>query len=86
MSAVKLVLAILLPPASVFLSEGIGVTLFINILLTLVGWIPVQSTQLGFFQNGLSEQVFSSGKWLRWLTDKTLIGPINIGSHLEFNL
>lgn len=40
MSPVKLVLAILLPPVSIFLNDGIGATLFINILLTIVGWIP----------------------------------------------
>jgi len=40
MSLLNVVLAILLPPVSIFMNEGIGVTLFINILLTIVGWVP----------------------------------------------
>ncbi|MBR8831568.1 MAG: hypothetical protein N5P05_003054 [Chroococcopsis gigantea SAG 12.99] len=36
----KYVLAFVLPPVSVFLTYGVGTTLIINILLTLVGWIP----------------------------------------------
>lgn len=40
MSLLNVALAILLPPVSVFLNEGIGITLVINIVLTIVGWIP----------------------------------------------
>lgn len=40
MSLLNVILAILLPPVSIFLNEGIGATLLISILLTLVGWIP----------------------------------------------
>ncbi|AFY93760.1 YqaE/Pmp3 family membrane protein [Chamaesiphon minutus] len=40
MSLLNLVLAILVPPVGVFLTYGIGTTLFINIALTLLGWIP----------------------------------------------
>ncbi len=40
MSLFNVALAILLPPVSIFLNEGIGITLIINIALTLVGWIP----------------------------------------------
>jgi uncharacterized membrane protein YqaE (UPF0057 family) len=36
----KLILGILIPPLGVFLTYGIGLTLFINIGLTLLGWIP----------------------------------------------
>jgi uncharacterized membrane protein YqaE (UPF0057 family) len=36
----KLILAVLLPPVAVFLSSGIGITLIINIVLTLIGWLP----------------------------------------------
>jgi uncharacterized membrane protein YqaE (UPF0057 family) len=36
----KIILGILLPPVGVFLTYGIGTTLFINILLTLLGWLP----------------------------------------------
>lgn len=40
MTAVEFDLAILFPPVSIFLNEGIGITLVTNILLTLLGWIP----------------------------------------------
>lgn len=36
----QLLLGILLPPVGVFLTYGIGSTLLINILLTLLGWLP----------------------------------------------
>lgn len=37
---VKIVLAILLPPVGVFLEVGLTKHFFINILLTLLGYIP----------------------------------------------
>lgn len=37
---VKLILGILLPPLGVFLTFGFGPTLLINVLLTLLGWLP----------------------------------------------
>lgn len=40
MSFLNVVLAIVLPPVSIFLNEGVSATLFINILLTIVGWVP----------------------------------------------
>ncbi|NJM68039.1 MAG: YqaE/Pmp3 family membrane protein [Acaryochloris sp. RU_4_1] len=40
MSLLNIVLAILLPPVSIFMNEGFNATLFINILLTIVGWVP----------------------------------------------
>jgi uncharacterized membrane protein YqaE (UPF0057 family) len=36
----RILLAILLPPVGVFLTFGFGPTLIINILLTLLGWLP----------------------------------------------
>jgi uncharacterized membrane protein YqaE (UPF0057 family) len=36
----KIILAILLPPVGVFLSYGVSTTLLINILLTILGWLP----------------------------------------------
>jgi uncharacterized membrane protein YqaE (UPF0057 family) len=36
----RIVIAILLPPLGVFLQEGIGKHFWINILLTLLGYIP----------------------------------------------
>ena len=35
-----IVIAIILPPLGVFLQEGIGKHFWINILLTLLGYIP----------------------------------------------
>jgi uncharacterized membrane protein YqaE (UPF0057 family) len=40
MSLVNIVLAIFLPPVSIFINEGVSATLIINILLTIVGWVP----------------------------------------------
>ncbi len=40
MSLVNVVISILLPPLSVFMSMGISQALIINVLLTLVGWVP----------------------------------------------
>ncbi|MEB3121122.1 MAG: YqaE/Pmp3 family membrane protein [Snowella sp.] len=36
----RLILAFLLPPLSVFLSMGISQAFLINLLLTFLGWIP----------------------------------------------
>lgn len=40
MKSLHLLLAILIPPVGVFMAFGVGSTLFINIGLTLLGWIP----------------------------------------------
>lgn len=40
MDIVRIICAILLPPLGVFLQVGIGVDFWINILLTLLGYIP----------------------------------------------
>lgn len=37
---VKIILAIFLPPVGVFLERGCGADLLINILLTILGYIP----------------------------------------------
>ncbi|KAJ7740704.1 hypothetical protein DFH07DRAFT_1064157 [Mycena maculata] len=36
----KIIAAIILPPLGVFLERGCGADLLINILLTILGWIP----------------------------------------------
>ncbi|KAF2171190.1 hypothetical protein M409DRAFT_18307 [Zasmidium cellare ATCC 36951] len=38
--AVKIVFAFILPPLGVFLERGCGADFLINILLTILGWIP----------------------------------------------
>ncbi len=40
MDLVRLICAIFLPPLGVFLQVGIGMDFWINILLTLFGYIP----------------------------------------------
>jgi uncharacterized membrane protein YqaE (UPF0057 family) len=40
MKLTQLLLGILVPPVGVFLTYGISSTLVINILLTLLGWVP----------------------------------------------
>lgn len=40
MKLIRLLLCILLPPVGIFLTYGVSSTLVINILLTLLGWVP----------------------------------------------
>ncbi len=40
MDVIRIIAAILLPPLGVFLQVGIGVDFWINILLTLLGYVP----------------------------------------------
>lgn len=40
MTLLRIIAAILLPPLGVFLEVGFGPTLLINILLTVLGWLP----------------------------------------------
>ncbi|MAZ18859.1 YqaE/Pmp3 family membrane protein [Oricola sp.] len=40
MDLVRIIFAILLPPLGVFLQVGIGAQFWLNILLTLLGYIP----------------------------------------------
>ncbi len=40
MDIVRLIAAVLLPPLGVFLQVGIGPQFWLNILLTLLGYIP----------------------------------------------
>jgi uncharacterized membrane protein YqaE (UPF0057 family) len=40
MDLIRILLAILLPPLGVFLQVGLGLQFWLNILLTLLGYIP----------------------------------------------
>ncbi|MDX5403234.1 MAG: YqaE/Pmp3 family membrane protein [Rhodobacterales bacterium] len=40
MDFIRIIIAILLPPLGVFLQEGLGKHFWINILLTILGYIP----------------------------------------------
>jgi uncharacterized membrane protein YqaE (UPF0057 family) len=40
MSLLMILLTIFLPPVAVALKEGIGLQFLLNVLLTLIGWLP----------------------------------------------
>ena len=40
MGIINIIAAIVLPPLGVFLTMGVSQALIINVLLTLLGWIP----------------------------------------------
>lgn len=40
MGIVNVIVSILLPPLGVFMTMGISQALLINVLLTLLGWLP----------------------------------------------
>jgi uncharacterized membrane protein YqaE (UPF0057 family) len=40
MKLARFLLGLVVPPLGVFLTVGVGPTLLINILLTLLGWLP----------------------------------------------
>lgn len=40
MGIINIIAAIVLPPLGVFLTMGVSQALIINILLTLLGWVP----------------------------------------------
>ncbi|MGB2924266.1 MAG: YqaE/Pmp3 family membrane protein [Limnothrix sp.] len=40
MKLLKIIASIVIPPVGVFLTTGVGAPLIINILLTLLGWVP----------------------------------------------
>ena len=40
MDIIRVIIAILLPPLGVFLQEGLGKHFWINIILTLFGYVP----------------------------------------------
>lgn len=40
MSILRIILAVILPPLGVFMTVGIGSSFWINILLTILGYIP----------------------------------------------
>lgn len=40
MDVLRILLAILLPPLGVFLQVGLGLQFWVNVLLTLLGYVP----------------------------------------------
>lgn len=43
---IKIIFAIFLPPLGVFLERGCNADFFINILLTILGYIPVRLSEV----------------------------------------
>ncbi|MBD2435633.1 YqaE/Pmp3 family membrane protein [Nostoc sp. FACHB-110] len=61
MKLVRYLLALLVPPLGVFLTVGIGPTLVINILLTLLGWLPGSIHAIWVLAK--REEAFNSGTY-----------------------
>ncbi|MBL3658760.1 YqaE/Pmp3 family membrane protein [Fulvivirga sediminis] len=40
MSIITIILNIFLPPLAVFMKHGLGKAFFINVILTLIAWLP----------------------------------------------
>ena len=40
MNIIRIILSIIVPPLGVFLKVGLGGQFWLNILLTLLGWLP----------------------------------------------
>ena len=40
MSLLTIILSVILPPVAVFKKTGLSVKLLLNIILTIIGWIP----------------------------------------------
>jgi uncharacterized membrane protein YqaE (UPF0057 family) len=40
MKIIQIILGIVIPPLGIFLTYGISSTLVINVVLTLLGWVP----------------------------------------------
>ncbi|MBY9066005.1 YqaE/Pmp3 family membrane protein [Hyphomonas sp. WL0036] len=40
MSLLMILLTIFLPPVAVLIKEGLGLQFLLNVLLTLIGWLP----------------------------------------------
>ncbi len=61
MKILRFLLALLVPPLGVFLTVGVGPTLVINILLTLLGWLPGSIHALWVVAK--REEAFNSGAY-----------------------
>jgi uncharacterized membrane protein YqaE (UPF0057 family) len=61
MKLFRYLLALLVPPLGVFMTVGIGPTLVINVLLTLLGWLPGSIHALWVVAK--REEAFNSGTY-----------------------
>lgn len=59
MSILRIILAIILPPLGVFMTVGIKGAFWLNILLTILGFIPNRSCRLGDRQKRLIAAFYS---------------------------
>lgn len=55
MRLLQLILAVFFPPVSVALERGMSGSLFLNIILTLIGWVPGVIHALWVLLSGHSE-------------------------------
>lgn len=58
MKFIRMLLAILLPPAAVFLTSGISSAFVVSILLTLLGWVPGVIHALWYMQKADERQAY----------------------------
>lgn len=56
MKFIRILLSILVPPIGVFLTAGVSTALFVNILLTVLGWLPGVIHALWFLQKSEERQ------------------------------
>jgi len=51
-----IILAIILPPAAVLIKDGLGIQFWINVILTLIGWIPgiIHALWIILFRRGVA--------------------------------
>jgi len=62
MNVVRVLLAILLPPVGVFLTVGLGLHFWLNILLTLFGCVPGIVHAVWIIAARAKEREFRSGR------------------------
>lgn len=63
----KIVLAILLPPLGVLVHTGFRINFWINIVLTLIGWLPgVIHAVVVILKNNNSQLIKNESQQLRW--------------------
>ena len=59
---VRVLLAILLPPVGVFLTVGLGLQFWLNILLTIFGYVPGIVHAIWIIATRAKEREFRSGR------------------------
>ena len=63
MNIVRVILAILLPPVGVFLTVGLGLHFWLNILLTIFGYIPGIVHAVWIISSRAKERELKNGRY-----------------------